>query len=280
MKLCVSFSKVMIVILVGILFFNVSIYASGWQTLPTDQEIQQAVQAFIQKENFENERVDCSAIQDPTERQNCYAKKRYSFSMIWEQVYKAEVLETETLKMHHPSAPNPINGCEVILLFTLKQWIENGKGELYTKITYSTKLLEWKNPKYETPGGWEFSPYKSLKTKVISDGTSKEQRDAQVASMFLKMDKAGYYGYVRGFLGEGTRAPRVTLSSSHQQPSVHDTVIFSTKIEDLDNDPLTFVWFVDDKKQEIKEDRLELEGLEEGWHTVRVLVDDGHGGMA
>ena len=281
MKSCVSLSKVMIVILVGILFFSVSIYAGGWQTLPTDQEIQQAVQAFIQKENFEQERVDCNAIQDPTERQICYGKKRLTFVHGSEQVYKAEVIETETVKMHHPSAPNPINGCEVILLFAQKQWIENVSGEFYTKIIYSKAMLEWKNPKYETPGGWEFSTAWGLKTKVnLSDRTSKEQRDAQVASYFLNMDKEGYYGYVRGFPGEGNRAPKVTLSSSHQQPSVYDTVIFSAKTEDSGNDPLTFIWFVDDEKQEIKEDRLELEGLEEGWHTVRVLVDDGHGGMA
>lgn len=77
------------------------------------------------------------------------------------------------------------------------------------------------------------------------------------------------------------RPPRVlALNVVPSAPRVGDTVRLRAFGEDPDGDPLRWIWTIDDERQALDVPELSLDTPAGGEYAVRVVADDGRGGLA
>ncbi len=175
---------------------------AAWPSIPSDDEINEAAQRFIQETNFEHELEDCDAIADPTEREVCRTKRSMNTWFGPQITYRGQVTEASYIKMHHTAQPDPLIANAVVLLYTQQNWHEAiSGGEKSTSLTYETAVLEYGGPQSDQPG-WHFVKNRWWQYDLADLDQSlapRELRNAKVELLFRPLDERGYYGWARGF---------------------------------------------------------------------------------
>ncbi len=124
-------------------FFPTSAQAA-WPAIPSDDEIVQAAQRFIQENATDLNLEDCAAIVDATERDVCWARRSMNTWFGPEITYRTEIVEASTLKIHHTAQTDPLIANAVILLYTENNYNEAiAGGERSTSMSYHTAVLEY-----------------------------------------------------------------------------------------------------------------------------------------
>ena len=101
---------------------------AAWPSIPSDDEINEAAQRFIQETNFEHELENCDAIADVTEREVCRTKRSMNTWFGPQITYRGQVTEASYIKIHHTAQPDPLNANAVVLLYTQQNWHEAISG--------------------------------------------------------------------------------------------------------------------------------------------------------
>jgi len=78
--------------------------------------------------------------------------------------------------------------------------------------------------------------------------------------------------------GGGNHPPTVTLTYSPKNPTHDDTMEFHANASDDDDDPLTYEWYVDGKKQGTTSNSTSWKNPPDGEHTITVKVSDDKDG--
>ncbi|HEY5595842.1 MAG TPA: PKD domain-containing protein [Candidatus Bipolaricaulota bacterium] len=90
--------------------------------------------------------------------------------------------------------------------------------------------------------------------------------------------------YQVGWMGGGppttNQAPIVVLTYTPSNPTPEDTIHFTANASDPDGDALTYVWYLNDVKQDATMPEVNWSNPTEGTHTLLVVVSDGKGGTA
>ena len=175
---------------------------AAWPSIPSDDEINEAAQRFIQETNFEHELENCDAIADVTEREVCRTKRSMNTWFGPQITYRGQVIEASYIKIHHTAQPDPLIANAVVLLYTQQNWHEAiSGGEKSTSLTYETAILEYGSPQSDRPG-WHFvsSRWWSYDQADLDQSLApRELRNAKVELLFRPLDERGYYGWARGF---------------------------------------------------------------------------------
>ncbi len=255
-----------------------------WPYLPSDAEINNAVEVFVQ-EQFREE-MDCSKIQDFIEKQKCLSTKSLGKQLTemggGESYKKREVIETSIIKMHHPNTtPGLTHYNGVLLLYTRKSTKSNNDEVLEYDIGCLTYWAESKNASkwyFSTSDCWWLSFLSKDFDKSLSP---RKYRDAKVNLMF-RDEEEGFYGWKHGFMGENipdeNRPPEVHLTYSPKYPTPSDKVELTANATDPDGNPLSYTWFVNGEKIKPTSKQVRMWDLEVGEYLVEVQVTDGKGG--
>ncbi len=195
------------VLIKGALLFLLALIAfpasaqAAWPSIPSDEEINEAAQRFIQETNFERELQDCDAIADMAEREVCRTKRSMNTWFGPQITYRGQVIEASYIKIHHTAQPDPLIANAVVLLYTQQNWHETISGEKSTSLSYETAILEYGSPQSDRPG-WHFvgSRWWSYDQADLDQSLPpRELRNAKVELLFRPLDERGYYGWARGF---------------------------------------------------------------------------------